>query len=91
MKNENEKRDAADALIEEAISLANEAGVLCSACVGTIETGREPVDFCSTCHKVVRLWLTSIVERECARMAAEEPGRLTITREGETTFVKRNW
>jgi hypothetical protein len=89
MNNENEKRDAASVLIEEAISLANEAGVLCSACVGKIETG--PMDFCSTCQKVVRLWLTSMVERECVRIAAEQPGRLTITREGETTFVTRNW
>ena len=91
MKNENEERDAARAVIEEAMSLANEAGVFCSACVGKIETGRGPVDFCSTCHSVLMLWLTSIVERECARMAAEQPGRLTIAREGETTFVKRNW
>ena len=87
----NEERDAVRAFIEEGISLANEAGVFCSACVGNIETGPRPVDFCSTCDSVLTLWLASIVERECAQIASEQPGRLTITREGETTFVRRNW
>ena len=91
MKNENEERDAARAVIEEAISLANEAGVFCSACVGKIEAGRRPVDFCSTCHSVLMLWLQSIVERETAAMAAKYPGRFAITYEGGKTFVKRNW
>lgn len=91
MKNDNEGRDAARAVIEEAIGLANDAGVFCDACVKKIDTGRRPVDFCSTCHSVLMLWLQSIVEREYARMAAEQPGRLTITREGEAIFVKRNW
>jgi hypothetical protein len=91
MKHENEERDAALAAVEEAISLANEAGVFCSACMGKIETGRRPVDFCSTCHSVLMLWLTSIVERETAAMAAKYPGRFRITNEGGNTFVKRNW
>ena len=91
MKNENEDRDAARALIEEAMSLANEAEVFCDACVKKIDTGGRPVDFCSTCHSALMLWRQSIVERECDRMAAEQPGRLTITRKGDTTYVKRNW
>jgi len=81
MKNENEDRDAACEVIEEAISLANEAGAFCDACVKTIATGRRPADLCSTCHSVLVLWLTSIVERESAAMAAEQSGRFTITNE----------
>jgi hypothetical protein len=83
--------DAALAVIEEAIGSANNAGVFCLACVGKIETGRRPVDFCSTCDSVVRIWLGSIIEREYARMNAEQPGRFTIWKEGETTYFKRNW
>jgi hypothetical protein len=90
MKNGNEDRDAASAVIEEAIGLASEAELFCDACAKKIDTGGRPVDFCSTCLSVLMLWIQSIVERECARIAAEQPGRLTITREGETTFVKRN-
>ena len=91
MKNKNEDRDAARAVIEEAIGLAIDAGVFCDACVKKIDTGVRPVDFCSTCHPLLRLWLASIVERECTRMAAEQPGRLAIWREGGKTFVKRHW
>jgi len=91
-ENENEKRDAANFLFGEAIRLANDAGVLCSACVSKIETGRGLEDFCSTCYEVVLLWLASFIERECVRIAAaEQPGPLTITREGDKIFVKRNW
>jgi hypothetical protein len=92
MKNENETEDRdAHTVIEEAIGLASDAGAFCDACVKKIATGRRPVDFCSTCHSVLTLKLQGIVERECARMAVEQPGRLTISREGETTWVKRNW
>jgi hypothetical protein len=91
MKNTNEDRDAARAVIEEAIDLASEAEVFCDACAKRIDTGHRPVDFCSNCHSVLRLWLASMIEAECARMNAEQPGRFTITKEGETTFVKRNW
>jgi len=91
MKNENEVRDAALAIIEEAISSANDAGVFCDACVKKIDMGRRAVDFCFTCHSAHILWLTSIVERETASMAAKYPGRFTITTEGGETFVKRNW
>ena len=91
MNNENEEKDAARAAVEEAISLACEAEVFCDACVQKIDTGRRPVDFCSTCDSVVRIWLGSIIEREYARMNAEQPGRFTIFREGETTYFKRNW
>lgn len=91
MKNENEARDGARATIEEALGLANDAGLFCDACVKKIDTGRRPVDFCSTCHSVVRIWLGSIIEREYARMNAEQPGRFTTWKEGETTWVKRNW
>jgi hypothetical protein len=89
MKNEPEERDAA-LLIEEAISSANHAGVFCESCVKTIATGLRPADLCSTCQPVLVLWLASIVEREYARMAAEQPGRFTITNEGGKTYVKRN-
>ena len=91
MKRGNEERDAARAVIEEAISVANDAGVFCDACMKKIDTGRRPVDFCSNCHSVFMLWLISIVERETAAMAAKYPGRFTITNEGGKTFVKRKW
>jgi hypothetical protein len=55
MKNDNEDRYAARAAIEEVIGLANDAGVLCVACVKKKGTGRRPVDLCSVCHSVVRL------------------------------------
>jgi hypothetical protein len=91
MTNENEERDAARALIEEATRLANEAEVFCAACVKKIDTGRRPVDFCTTCDSVHRLWLESIVERVWRQVAAEQPGRLTIFTDGGTTYFKRNW
>lgn len=91
MKNENEEKDSALAMMEDAISVANEAEVFCPACVRKIDAGVRPVDFCSTCHSVVLQWLASIIEHECAQMAAEEPGRFTITDQGGETFVKRNW
>jgi hypothetical protein len=83
--------DAARAMIEEAIGLANDAGVFCDACVRKIDTGHRPVDFCSTCDSVHRLWLESIVERVWRQAAEEQPGRLTILTEGGTTYFKRNW
>lgn len=91
MKNDDEVRDAARELIEEAITKANEAGVFCDACVRKIDTGRRPVEFCSTCDSVHRLWLESIVERVWRQVAEEQPGRLTIFTEGGTTYFKRNW
>lgn len=83
--------DAARALIEEAISLANDARVFCDACVKKIDTGRRPVEFCSACESVLMLWLQSIIERDIAAMAAEQPGRFTITKVGGETLVKRHW
>jgi hypothetical protein len=91
MKSENEERDSALAMMEDAISVANEAGVFCDACVKKIDTAYRPVDFCSTCHSVVLQWLASIIEHECAQMAAEEPGRFTITHQGGETYIKRHW
>lgn len=87
----NEERDAARELIEEAITMANDAGLFCTACVQKVNAGHRPVDFCSTCDSVHRLWLESIVERVWRQAAAEQPGRFTIWKEGETTWVKRNW
>jgi hypothetical protein len=89
--NENEERNAALAAIEQAISEANDAGVFCDACKQKIDTGRRPVDFCSACQSVLRLWLASIIEGVYAQMNAEQPGRFTIWQEGETTLVRRNW
>lgn len=91
MKSDNEDRDAARAVIEEAIGLGNDARVFCDACTEKIATGHRPVKFCSTCDSVFVIWLASTIEREYARMAAEQPGRFTITTEAGETFVRRNW
>jgi hypothetical protein len=91
MTNENDVRDAARELIEEAITMANDAGLFCNACVQKVDAGHRPVDFCFTCDSVHRLWLESIVERVWRQAAEEQPGRLTIFTEGGTTYFKRNW
>src|SRR5258708_15047077 len=91
MNEENKERDAAGALIEEAIGMTDDAGMFCDSCVEKVNTDLRPVDFCSTCHSVFMLFVKSIVEREIAAMAAKYPGRFTITNEGEETFVTRNW
>jgi hypothetical protein len=91
MNEENKERDAASALIEEAIGMTHGAGMFCDSCVEKVDTGLRPVDFCSSCHSALMLFLQNVVEREIAAVAAKYPGRFTITNEGEETFVKRNW